>query len=153
MRLIRVDTRYWHALGEIEMYHLLILWRQLVRLQASAWSISKVKVFSALIIVLPKVISGAPLAVSCREAKKRANVWASDERAWRLTCPKVQAIAIDGGRCIMYCSALYFIHMLNVLLVNRIIIYLKQIHQHHCFLLLLFPYIINHMCRWHTYNI
>ena len=63
MRLIRVDTRYWHALGE--RYYLLILWRQLLRLAAIAGQCfgSILKVFNALIIVLPKVISGAPLGL------------------------------------------------------------------------------------------
>ena len=45
--------------------HLLIIWRQLVRMAAIAGqcfgSISKV--FRALIIVLPKFISGAPLGL------------------------------------------------------------------------------------------
>ena len=76
MRLMRVDTGYRHALGDRYKYHLLILWRQLVRLAAIAGkcfgSISKV--FSALIIVSPKVISGAPLGLlqgSQEESKRR----------------------------------------------------------------------------------
>ena len=55
----------WHALGE--RYYLLILWRQLLRLAAIAGQCfgSILKVFNALIIVLPKVISGAPLGLLC----------------------------------------------------------------------------------------
>ena len=86
MRLIRVDTRYWHALGE--RYYLLILWRQLLRLAAIAGqcfgSISKV--FNALIIVLPKVISGAPLGLLCgsQEDSRRLG---KRSKGMRLTCP------------------------------------------------------------------
>ena len=74
------------------MYHLVILWRQLVRLAAIAGQCfgSPPKGFGALIIVLPKVISrlpgsGHPLAlvlVSCREAtERRANVGVNDRTA------------------------------------------------------------------------
>ena len=38
------------------------------------------KVFSALIMVLPKLISGTPGLVSCTEAKRRANVTVNDDQ-------------------------------------------------------------------------
>ena len=66
MRLIRVDTGYRHALGD--RYHLLILclryganWYDWQPLQASALRID-IKGFQCFDrMVLPKVISGAPL--------------------------------------------------------------------------------------------
>ena len=92
MRLMRVDTGYRHALGDRYKYHLLILWRQLVRLAAIAGkcfgSISKV--FSALIIGLPRVSPGHPVAsVSCRVAKTQEESKRHGKRSngMRLTCP------------------------------------------------------------------
>ena len=101
MRLIRVDTGYRHALGD--RYHLLILclcyganWYDWQPLQASS-ALDRYQRFSVLWSLSYRRSSPGHPLVSCREAKKIANVWANDQRAcgWH-----VQAIAIDGGRCI-----------------------------------------------------
>ena len=44
MRLMRVDTGYRHALGDRYKYHLLILWRQLVRLAAIAGQLLRIDI-------------------------------------------------------------------------------------------------------------